>query len=127
MIEPFGNWLEHLMIVSLGRAVPGIKPSIGNLSDLTERPGKDYFIVNFLMNGDVKQKLSTDMLDRSGCPYLTYRLNDIYDLGALFFTWEMACAVAAYILKIQPFDSPNDVISSATQPDPSSKEIASVA
>ena len=32
---------------------------------------------------------------------------DTYDLGAQFFLWEMATAVAGHILDIHPFDQPN--------------------
>ena len=34
-------------------------------------------------------------------------LTDLYDLGAQFFLWELATAVASYFLKINPFDQPN--------------------
>jgi len=34
-------------------------------------------------------------------------LADVYDLGAEFFRWEMATAVAGSILGINPFDQPN--------------------
>lgn len=124
MIAPFANWLKYLLTVSLSKAVPEIKPSIANLSNLPEECSEECFIINFLMNGVEKQQLTTDLLDRSGCPYLNYQLNDIYDVGALLFTWEIACAVAAHILKIQPFNSPGDVTSSISQIDPSIKEIA---
>ncbi len=32
---------------------------------------------------------------------------DVYDLGGQFFLWEMATAVASYLLEINPFDQPN--------------------
>src|SRR5207245_8693312 len=34
-------------------------------------------------------------------------LDDPYDLGAEFFRWEFATAVAGSILRINPFDQPN--------------------
>ena len=39
---------------------------------------------------------------------MVYReLNDLYDLGAEFFVWEFATAVAGWRLGINPFDQPN--------------------
>ena len=35
------------------------------------------------------------------------RLDDLYDLGAEFFQWEFATAVAGWRLGINPFDQPN--------------------
>jgi hypothetical protein len=34
-------------------------------------------------------------------------LRDVYDLGAHFFLWEMAVAIAGYRMCINPFDQPN--------------------
>ena len=34
-------------------------------------------------------------------------LSDTYDVGAEFFRWEMATAIAGSILGINPFDQPN--------------------
>ena len=38
---------------------------------------------------------------------MTFALGDRYDLGAEFFRWEYATAVAGHLLGIQPFDQPN--------------------
>ncbi|HET6674527.1 MAG TPA: glucose-6-phosphate isomerase, partial [Nitrospiraceae bacterium] len=40
-------------------------------------------------------------------PVLILNLRDRFDLGAEFFRWEFATAVAGYLLHIQPFDQPN--------------------
>ena len=40
-------------------------------------------------------------------PLLTLDIKDRYDLGAEFFRWEFATAVAGAILGIHPFDQPN--------------------
>ena len=49
----------------------------------------------------------TDALVDAGRPVVTLRLRDRYDVGGLFFLWEMATAVAGYFLGINPFDQPN--------------------
>ena len=43
----------------------------------------------------------------AGHPVVQLNLRDIYDLGAEFFRWEMAIAVAGMHLGINPFDQPN--------------------
>jgi glucose-6-phosphate isomerase/transaldolase/glucose-6-phosphate isomerase len=40
-------------------------------------------------------------------PVLRFDLRDCYDLGAEFFRWEVATAVAGHLLGIHPFDQPN--------------------
>jgi transaldolase / glucose-6-phosphate isomerase len=47
------------------------------------------------------------MLQEAGHPILTLELRDKYDVGAEFFRWEFATAVAGMVLKINPFDEPN--------------------
>jgi glucose-6-phosphate isomerase/transaldolase/glucose-6-phosphate isomerase len=46
-------------------------------------------------------------LAAAGHPVVRLELKDRYDLGAEFFRWEFATAVAGSILGINPFDQPN--------------------
>jgi hypothetical protein len=48
-----------------------------------------------------------EALAAAGLPVVTLELRDAYDLGAEFFRWEFATAVAAVSLQIDPFDEPN--------------------
>ena len=43
----------------------------------------------------------------AGHPLIALDLRDRYDLGAEFFRWEMATAIAGHLLGIHPFDQPN--------------------
>ena len=43
----------------------------------------------------------------AGHPLLCLQLADAYDLGAAFFHWEMATAIAGFFLGIHPFDQPD--------------------
>jgi len=47
-----------------------------------------------------------EALAAAGLPVVTLELRDAYDLGAEFFRWEFATAVAAVSLQIDPFDEP---------------------
>ena len=43
----------------------------------------------------------------AGHPVLCLQLADAYDLGAAFFHWEIATAIAGFFLGIHPFDQPD--------------------
>jgi transaldolase / glucose-6-phosphate isomerase len=74
----FGLWAEQLLAESTGKQGKGLVPA----------PGED-------LDGD---------MDRQ---HGRVRLDDPYDLGAEFFRWEFATAVAGSILGINPFDQPD--------------------
>ena len=46
-------------------------------------------------------------LQAAGHPIVEIILNESYELGGEFFLWEFATAVAAIVMKINPFDEPN--------------------
>jgi len=48
-----------------------------------------------------------DAIRRAGRPLIVLTLNDAYDLGAEFFRWEFATAVAGMVIGVDPFDEPN--------------------
>jgi hypothetical protein len=74
----FGLWAEQLLAESTGKQGKGLVPA----------PGED-------LDGDTDRQ------------HGRVRLDDPYDLGAEFFRWEFATAVAGSILGINPFDQPD--------------------
>jgi hypothetical protein len=46
-------------------------------------------------------------LEQGGHPVMRIVLEDLYEIGAEFFRWEMATALAAVYMGINPFDQPN--------------------
>jgi transaldolase/glucose-6-phosphate isomerase len=74
----FGLWAEQLIAESTGKQGKGLVPA----------PGED----------------PEGGLDRQ---HGGVRLDDPYDLGAEFYRWEFATAVAGSILGINPFDQPD--------------------
>ncbi|MFQ6029400.1 MAG: glucose-6-phosphate isomerase, partial [Dehalococcoidia bacterium] len=56
-------------------------------------------------NGDTDALI--EQLGAAGHPVVRLDLKDRYDLGAEFFRWEFATAVAGAVLDIHPFDQPN--------------------
>jgi len=56
---------------------------------------------------DKDQDAKIDALEHAGHPVVRISLADIYGLGAEFFRWEIATAVAGSIIGINPFDQPD--------------------
>src|SRR5512133_892422 len=73
----FGLWAEQLIAESTGKHGKGLVPAPGESPDGPDR-----------QRGDVE-------------------LDDPHEIGAEFFRWEFAVAVAGSILQINPFDQPN--------------------
>jgi transaldolase / glucose-6-phosphate isomerase len=73
----FGLWAEQLIAESTGKQGKGLVPAPGETPDGPDR-----------QRGDVE-------------------LDDPHGIGAEFFRWEFAVAVAGSILQINPFDQPN--------------------
>ncbi len=56
---------------------------------------------------DVKQDAKLTALEKAGHAVLRIAMGDIYDLGAEFFRWEIATAVAGSIIGINAFNQPD--------------------
>ncbi|GAB4126871.1 MAG: hypothetical protein Fur0015_00450 [Ignavibacteriales bacterium] len=106
-LKYFGAWAEQLIAESTGKIGKGILPiddePIQKVSDYT----KDRLFVFVMMKNDNSYDSFMDELGQHKIPFVKIFLNDIYDLGAEFFRWEFATAVAGWIMKLQPFDQPN--------------------
>ena len=73
----FGLWLEQLLAESTGKDGKGLVPAPGESPDGADRQRREI------------------------------ELAEPADLGAEFYRWEFATAVAATVLEINPFDQPN--------------------
>jgi transaldolase/glucose-6-phosphate isomerase len=76
-VDGFGLWVEQLVAESTGKEGKGIVPAPGETADGPDRQA--HYV----------------------------RLHNEYDLGAEFFRWEFATAVAGSVLGINPFDQPD--------------------
>ena len=108
-IESFGNWLEQLIAESTGKEGKGILPVVGEKVASSDAYGNDRLFIVIQLDGDKEaiDAKSLSQLKSAGHPVVGLRVHDIYELGAQFFLWEMAVAVAGHILGINPFDQPN--------------------
>lgn len=102
----FGDWLEQLIAESTGKEGKGILPVLNEPQLDVSAYGKDRVFVIFNHNEDEWSSWIT-RLASAGHPVLKVRMNGFYDLGGQMFLWEMATAVAAHIMGINPFDQPD--------------------
>ncbi len=108
-ISSFGLWAEQLLAESTGKEGKGIVPVAGEPLSDPESYGDDRFFVYLRVEDDDNAKADAEIerLESSGQPVIRLDLRDRYSLGAEFFRWEFATAVAGAVLGINPFDQPN--------------------
>jgi glucose-6-phosphate isomerase len=95
-----GDWIEQLIGESTGKEGKGILPVTGE--PLQGGYGNDRFIIAIR-----DRRTDCGEITAAGHPVMSIDLCDPIELGAEFFRWEFATAVAGAILKINPFDEPN--------------------
>jgi transaldolase/glucose-6-phosphate isomerase len=105
----FGAWLEQLVAESLGKHGKGILPVEGEVPGPPDVYGRDRVFVHLRSPGspDAANDAAVDALERAGHPVIRIDWIDRYALGAEFFRWEFATAVAGAVLGVNPFDQPD--------------------
>jgi transaldolase / glucose-6-phosphate isomerase len=108
-ISDLGAWLEQLLAESTGKIGKGIIPVDREELAEPEVYGKDrvfaYIHTEHATDAKVEAKISA--LEKAGQPVVRISMADIYDLGAEFFRWEIATAVAGSIIGIDAFNQPD--------------------
>lgn len=106
-IERFGLWVEQMIAESLGKEGRGIVPVAGEPLLDPGCYGNDRLFV-FVETHLSEQLLpAVRRLEQFGHPVARLQLRDCRDLGAEFYRWEYATAVAGSILDVHPFDQPD--------------------
>ena len=102
-IHDLGAWLEQLIAESTGKIGKGLIPVDREPLGAPTTYGSDrVFVYERLENApDLQQDLAVAALELSGQPVVRLSVPDTYHLGAEFFRWEIATAVAGSILKPQ--------------------------
>jgi transaldolase/glucose-6-phosphate isomerase len=108
-ISDLGAWLEQLLAESTGKVGKGIIPVDREELAAPEVYGNDrvFAYVHTEHGIDVKQDAKLTALEKAGHAVLRISMADIYDLGAEFFRWEIATAVAGSIIGINAFNQPD--------------------
>ncbi len=109
-VLPFGAWLEQLVAESSGKQEKGILPVDGEPLAAPGCYGNDRLFA-YLTGNDGTRVESTrraiKRLNKAGQPVMEFPIADPYDLGAEFYRWEYAVAIACAVLKINAFDQPD--------------------
>jgi transaldolase / glucose-6-phosphate isomerase len=107
-IAPFLDWLEGLIAESLGKDGKGIVPVAGGSPGMPHDYNDDRLLV-YLRLDDASDNPDEEVtrLQEAGHPLVTLSLRDVHDLGAEFYRWQFATAVAAMVLAVNPFDEPD--------------------
>ena len=106
-LKSFGDWVEQLIAESTGKEGLGILPVVGEPVGTPDVYGQDRVFVYLQLSGDSIYDRAVKALENADQPVARLVMQDPYDIGAQFFLWEMAAAVAGYRLGINPFDQPN--------------------
>ena len=108
-IASFGLWAEQLLAESTGKEGTGIVPITGEPLLSPEAYGHDRLFVYLRLEGDDNAAVDAalERIQSENHPVVRLDWQDRYDLGAEFFRWEFATAVAGSVLGIHPFDQPN--------------------
>jgi glucose-6-phosphate isomerase len=105
-IHALGLWIEQLVAESTGKHGKGVLPVVDEPLGRVEDYGQDRAFVAFTTDRDAPDAATLTALEDAGHPLL--RLTTRVDgLGAEFFRWEFATAVAGAALGVNPFDEPN--------------------
>jgi glucose-6-phosphate isomerase len=105
-LASLGLWIEQLIAESTGKEGKGIIPIAGEPLAAPSSYGDDRLFVSISVQGAAENP-QLKALEADGHPVVHRVLNDLYDLGAEFFIWEIATAFAGWRLGINPFDQPN--------------------
>jgi glucose-6-phosphate isomerase len=101
-----GLWIEQLIAESTGKQGKGALPVVDEPLGHPNEYGQDRAFVAIATERDAPDQDRLAELEAAGHPImrLTTRLDG---LGAEFFRWEFATAIAGAALGINPFDEPN--------------------
>ena len=105
-LASLGLWIEQLIAESTGKHGKGALPVVDEPLGRPDVYGNDRAFVAIATDRDEPDDTRLAALEAAGHPVL--RLSTRIDaLGAEFFRWEFATAVAGVGLGINPFDEPN--------------------
>jgi len=122
-LAAFGPWVEQLIAESTGKAPlgspdgpgVGVVPVDGEALAGPEAYGNDRVFVRITLDGSVGPDPAIGsnvdarlvQLAAAGHPVIRIAVDSKIDLGAEFARWEVATALSALVLGIDPFDQPN--------------------
>ncbi|MFI5201903.1 MAG: glucose-6-phosphate isomerase [Candidatus Kapaibacterium sp.] len=101
-LRSFGYWAEQLIAESTGKSGKGILPIEGESSRAMEEEADHRMYVHLTLGEETLAET-----EREKPSHIELHLGDGSEIGAQFFRWEFATAVAGQMIGIDPFDEPN--------------------
>ena len=105
-LASLGLWIEQLIAESTGKRGTGALPVVDEPLGAPEEYGDDRAFVAVGTEVDAPDTARLHALESAGYPVLRLATR-IDGLGAEFFRWEFATAIAGAALTVNPFDEPN--------------------
>jgi glucose-6-phosphate isomerase len=102
---PLGSWIEQLIAESSGKHGRGILPVDKEPLQTADAYSNDRIFVYLRADGSLDEKVKN--MIAAGQPVYTCAMDDLYDLSAEFYRWEIAAALACAIIDVNAFDQPN--------------------
>ena len=104
-----GLWLEQLVAESLGKQGKGIIPIDGETLGPPAVYGPDRVFVHLRAPGtsEAATEAALERLENAGHPVVRIDCGGRESLGAEFYRWEFATAVAGAVIGVNPFDQPD--------------------
>ena len=108
-IADLGAWLEQLLAESTGKRGAGLIPVDAEPLGEPDVYGDDrlFAYLRLTSDPDPEQDEAIDALDRAGKAVVRIDIGERLDIGAQFFQWEFATAVAGAVIGVNPFDQPD--------------------
>jgi transaldolase/glucose-6-phosphate isomerase len=108
-IAVLGAWLEQLLAESTGKQGHGLIPVDAEPLAAPATYSADRFFAYLTEPGDAdaERDRAVDALEAAGHPVARIIVPEAGDIGAEFFRWEIATAVAGAVIGINPFDQPD--------------------
>ena len=103
----FGCWAEQLVAESTGKDGTGILPVLDERNFDSAHPAEDRMFVLFREKGDAAFDSTAAGLRDAGIPFAEIMLDDPHEIGAEFFRFEFAVALAGSVMGINPFNQPD--------------------
>lgn len=105
LMPSFGAWLEQLVAESSGKSGEGILPIDGEPLFSKDHYHRDRLFVRLAL--DKKSGQADENPAVSAHPLISIQAEEIHDLGAMFYIWEIAVSTACAIIGVNAFDQPN--------------------
>jgi len=106
-LSSVGTWLEQLIAESTGKNGKGLIPIDRETLGKPEVYGSDRVFVHMHLGGADDPDGRLKALEDKGHPVIHIAIEDSYQLGQVFYLWEIAVAMAGSVLGINPFDQPD--------------------